>query len=113
VLANIFFHNQKMWFLLFLLICVEALAETSLHKWAKTNKVYFIISGITLYIVVSLLFSYTLKQDKSNLVKINTLWQVGNILLIALIGVFLLKEKLSHKQILGIILALTSTFLMA
>ena len=100
------------WLILLLLILTEAGAELSLKQWAKTNKNYFVGIGILLYIVVSLLFAYVNKHS-SNLVQINTLWQVGNIIVIAAIGVILYKESISPKQTLAIVLAVISTLLMA
>ena len=103
-----------MWVLyLVSLIALEALAEMSLKQWAVTQRARFVLAGCVMYVLVALLFALTLRTEASGLVQLNTLWQVGNIVLITCVAVLVFGERLSYKHMLGVSLAVVSTVLMA
>lgn len=92
------------------LLTVEIVAELLLQKWAKTDTSIWLGLGIIAYVSLALLFANAMKR--SNLTTMNTAWQCGNVVVVSLIGVFLLKEKLSVPQKVGVCLAFVSTSLM-
>jgi multidrug transporter EmrE-like cation transporter len=57
--------------------------------------------GILSYAIVAYLFYLFLKKSK-NIAISNIYWQIGNVFLMTLLSVLVLKEKLTKKQILGL-----------
>ena len=91
------------------LLTCEILAEILLQKWAKNDNPVYLLTGIASYIVLAVLFGFAMKSG--DLTTINAAWQCGNVLLVSLYGIFVLKEKLSHRQLFGIVLATIAVFL--
>ena len=92
------------------LLTVEIIAELLLQRWAKTNVTMWLVFGMIAYVSLALLFANAMKH--ANLTTMNTAWQCGNVVIISLIGVFVLKEELSLLQKVGVCLAFLSTSLM-
>ena len=94
------------------LVFAEIFAEISLSKSVKTNKpkLWFTI-GLFLYILVAFLFWFCLKLKNGKLSVLNTIWQAANIVIVAILGFFIFKEKLNIFQILGIILVVIGSIM--
>ncbi len=94
------------------LVFVEIFAEISLTKSVKTNKpnLWFTI-GIFLYILVAILFWFCLKLKNGKLSILNIIWQAANIVIVAILGFLIFKEKLNLFQILGLILVVIGSIM--
>ena len=91
------------------LLALEAGAETLLTLWSKGDKrAWALAAGIGLYALVGLAFALALRLGGGSLAVVNALWQVANIVVVTLIGVFFMRNKLSHIEWLGILLALAA-----
>ena len=93
--------NNKSKFILLLLVIIEIIAETLIHK--SINNINYLYIGILFYILVSILLYLFLKYYDGSFAIGNTIWQVSNILLISLISYFIFKEKLYYKDIIGLL----------
>ena len=92
-------------FLLYLiaLVGVEIGAEFLLKEWAHTKRSAFLASGISCYILLSVSFALSMRQN--SITALNTAWQCANVVAVSAIGIFVLKEKISVFQIVGVTLA--------
>jgi len=90
--------------LLFILIIIEVISTNFIQSYINNKNIIYIISGCSGYLIVGILFYYYLLYYKGSLAIGNILWQVCNVLLVTLLSVLYYKEKLSYKQIIGIIL---------
>lgn len=95
-----------------ILVIVELLTVSSLKHWSITKNNLFLYFGLFGYIVVGGIFSYIL-YTHSDITIINSLWQVLNVILVSALGLMIYKEKLTTKQIIGVIIAIISTILLA
>lgn len=94
--------------LLIILIIVEAFSE-SLIRYSITNKPLGFIKkkseqlslGVIGYIGVAFLFYLFLKYFKGSFAFANAIWQIGNIIIITLISMFLFNTKLNTFQWIG------------
>jgi len=91
--------------ILITLVVIEIIAEVCIKEYDKSPKTKLILIGIFLYLFVPLLFLALLKQTEE-LIIANTLWQVSNIILVALLGFYYFNEKLSKYQWAGVALSL-------
>ncbi len=102
------------WFILLILIIIEAAAELFLTKAAnqKSNNktVMWVLIGTIFYIAVAIVFYIMLKIQK-DLTIVNTIWQGANIIIISIFAYIFFKEKLSKIQILGIIVTIIGIIL--
>lgn len=85
------------------LLGVEVTAEILLKKWAATNELSYMTAGICAYIALAVIFALSMRTGE--LTTINTAWQCGNVVLVSLYGIFVLKENLTPRQQLGVIIA--------
>jgi multidrug transporter EmrE-like cation transporter len=94
------------------LVIAEVSAEFLVQKSVNDKKrgFHFALS-IGLYILIPIAL-FTLFETANNLTVANTIWQVANIILVALIGYFAFEDNLSFVQVIGIVLAIVSAFLM-
>lgn len=91
--------------LLLLIIATETGAQFLLQKMTQTNKTIFLIGGILLYAAVGAIY-YTILTRGKKLAVANSFWNAGTEITVALIGFAFFGQKLSHEQILGLILIL-------
>lgn len=91
--------------ILVVLVVIEIIAEVCIKEYDKSPKTKLILIGVFLYLFVPLLFLALLKQTEE-LVIANTLWQVSNIIFVALVGLYYFNEKLSKYQWAGVALSL-------
>ena len=96
--------------LLILLIITETSSQTVLKRFADKDSYWHLFFGIVGYSMVAILYGLLLRQEHS-LVLVSILWQASTIVLISLVSVFLYKEKLSIKQIIGILTVIFGAFL--
>jgi multidrug transporter EmrE-like cation transporter len=97
-------------FLILILVILDAISAYCLNK-TRTNK-YYLILGVFIYIIIALLFAYTLTMDSKKLGIINAIWQCLNITLIFLVSFFIFGEKFTPVQYFAIFLAIIATILM-
>ena len=93
-----------------LLLGAEVGAEYFIKEFTDRNKVYFIVLGVVLYLLIPFLLWWLLKTQKS-LTVANTVWQALNIVAVTLLGYWVFKESLSPWQIAGVCLAVVATVL--
>ena len=94
--------------LLLVLILVEAISESLIRYSITSKSLGFIKSksvqlslGVIGYIAVAFLFYLFLKYFKGSFAFANAIWQIGNIILITLISMFLFNTKLNFVQWIG------------
>ena len=94
--------------LLLVLILVEAISESLIRYSITSKSLGFIKSksvqlslGVLGYIAVAFLFYLFLKYFKGSFAFANAIWQIGNIILITLISMFLFNTKLNFVQWIG------------
>jgi multidrug transporter EmrE-like cation transporter len=89
-------------------VCAEYLVQKSVND--KTHGFHFALS-IGLYVLIPIAL-FTLFEAANNLTVANTLWQVANMILVALVGYFAFEDNLSVVQVIGLLLAVVSAVLM-
>ena len=101
--------NFKLFIVILLLIFIEASAQTLLEKASsitlnkKNNKHLFLIIGMLFYALVGYIYYIALSSHLS-LAIVNIIWQTATIIVITLISIFYFNQKLSIKEIIGIII---------
>jgi multidrug transporter EmrE-like cation transporter len=94
------------------LIIAETSAQYFLQKYIKIpNSIYFIV-GIALYAVVGAIY-YVLLNTGKHLALANSLWNAGTEISVALLGFIFFKQKLTHRQIVGLIITIIGINLLA
>ena len=97
--------------ILIALVTIEIIAEVCMKEYNESPKTKLILIGIFLYLFVPLLFLALLSQT-NELIIANTIWQISNIILVALVGYYYFKEKLSGYQWVGVALSLVVVVLL-
>lgn len=96
--------DWKLTIIILLLIGCEAVGQTLLEKATlEDNNNLLIIGGVVLYAIIGYIYYIALLSNIS-LAIVNTIWQVATILIITLISVFYFKQKLTNKEIIGIVI---------
>ena len=93
------------WGLLFLLIFIEVLSEYLIKASITYDNLKYLYLGIFTYLLVGVAFYFYIKRGESFAV-LNTIWQGSNVVIIGLLSYFLLNEKLSYTQIIGMLVTL-------
>lgn len=108
--------NWKLAIIVSLLIIIETSAQTacehaaSIVKNTKLNEKYLsIFGGIFLYAVVGYIY-YIALTSRVSLAIVNIIWQTLTIILVTLVSVFLFKQPISKKEIVGIIIVIIGSF---
>lgn len=91
-------------------LLAEVGAEVILHKYAKSASRFYLGLGVLLYVVLALLFAHAMRS--STLTSFNTAWQCANVVLVSVVGIFLLGERVSRSQAIGVVLAAVAMVLM-
>jgi len=87
--------------LLSLLIILEIFGAFIIERSHSKNNKFYLLLGVLAYTFVGLTFYFFIKYGKSFAV-MNAIWQGSNIIVLTLLSYFILKEKLSRIQIIGI-----------
>jgi multidrug transporter EmrE-like cation transporter len=97
--------------LLFILaiVIIECAAQYCLKRYAKCEGYQWFILGIITYSVVA--FLLVLSFDYEKMAIVNIMWGSLSALILTLVAYYFYDEKLSWKQILGIIVILIGTWL--
>mgnify|MGYP001301661135 CR=1 FL=1 len=99
------------WILLLVVIFLEIGAEFFVKKYTLEPKKLFIIISMILYAIIPVFLIGLFKRDKT-LTAANTLWQISNLVLVAVIGVMFFGDKLSRTQWIGFALAIVAAVLL-
>ena len=96
--------------LITILVITETVAQIFLERGAlelkKEHKKYLFIGvGVLLYSFVGY-FYYLALESKISLAIVNIIWQTMTIILISFVSMFIFKQPLSNKQIVGIIIVI-------
>ena len=98
--------------LIILIVIVESSAQTYLESFTKNKSIFrYLFLGLLLYLFIGFLF-YKLLLVEKNLAVANLLWNGGTAITITLISYFYFKQKLSIKQIIGLILTFIGVLLL-
>ena len=108
--------DWKLTGLIGILIFIETLAQTtcehaaSLVKKTKlSEKNLSIIGGVLLYGLVGYLY-YIALESRVSLAIVNIIWQTLTIILVTLVSVFIFKQPITKKEIIGIIIVIIGSF---
>ena len=93
--------------LIIALVAVESFGQLFLEKATlqKNNKYPLIIFGSLLYLLIGYLY-YLALNSKLPLAIVNIIWQTSTIIIITLISIFYFKQKITKKEIIGIVILL-------
>ena len=91
------------------LLGLEVASEILLHRWAETDELRYMLAGICTYVVLAVVFAYSMRSGE--MTTINTAWQCGNVVLISVYGMLVLREQLTMRQKIGVGLATAAVFL--
>lgn len=94
------------------LVGIEVAAEYVLEKYGRHNNNMFLLAGVAFYILLAAVFAMAIKSVK-RLIVLNTMWQSLNVICVTLIGIFVLREKLTLRHALGICCAVSACALMS
>jgi spermidine export protein MdtJ len=100
---------KKQYALIAVLLVIEVLGQTALKRHINTNVSSYYWLGFACYIAVAFFFHEILKEE--TLVVANSLWQISNLVIIALVSTFLFQESIDSTQIIGIALGVVAIYL--
>ena len=92
-------------FLLVSIILLETVAQFLIQKHVKITKGPYLLIGLVSYGLVGLIYYHMLNTGGGMAVS-NTLWNIGTIVLVTILGWIIFKQKLSTRSIIGVILAM-------
>lgn len=104
--------NTKSLIWVVILVVIELLTIEIIKRWSIDQKMWMLIVGLVGYLIVGGIFAYILYQ-KSDLVIVNSMWQTLNVVLVAILGLVVYKERLNTTQYIGIMLAIIATVLLS
>jgi drug/metabolite transporter (DMT)-like permease len=88
------------------LVAAESFAQLFLETATlKSKKDINLVLGIILYLIVGYLYYIALTSNVP-LAIVNIIWQTATIIIITLISIFYFKQKITKKEIIGIIILL-------
>ena len=106
--------NWQVIIIFIFIIFFEILAIYYITEWSEKQSSFLILNGIVAYILVALLLAMLLLRITSKKLAIaNGLWQVINLILITILGIFIYQNKLLWYQWFGIGLAILATILLS
>ena len=90
-----------------ILVLLECFAQYCLQKNVeyKTDFTIFLVLGIISYSVIAYIY-YKILSSGEKLANANIYWNVSSIAIITLMGVFLFRQKITVKEIIGILVAI-------
>lgn len=99
--------------LFFILIAMsvvfEVFADILFKKWAIGNKFYFLIIGLGIYFIGTVVWAFSLKYEL--LSKAVSIFTIANLIILVLAGVLVFNESLSFINKIGIALGILSVIL--
>jgi multidrug transporter EmrE-like cation transporter len=101
--------KQYFFFLIILAVAFEVVADILFKYWSINAKGVLLWSGVTLYAIGTVIWAFSLKYEF--LSKAIVVFTVLNLVIVALVGVFLFKENLSSINKIGIILGIIGVIL--
>ena len=101
----------KLIIILIAIIAAETVAQYFLQKHVNLNNKLFFVLGVILYAAVGAGYSILLRHGKK-LAIANSLFNAGSEITVALLGFILFGQKLSYKQIIGVVLTLVGVNLL-
>ena len=91
--------------LLIIIICLETLAQYLLEKRVKTKDIRYLLSGIVAYAGVAYVYFLMLRSG-SKLAVANAFWNAGTGLTVTLVGWLMFGQKLTSRQIIGLVVTI-------
>lgn len=91
-------------------IALEALADVLFKKWAMVHHTGLLVTGLIIYFVGTIAWAVSLKYEY--LSKAITVFSILNLIIVALVGVFLFKEDLSLINKIGMVLGIVSVVML-
>ena len=91
------------------LLSLEICAELLLQHWAKTRACSHLAAGVGAYVALAFTFALAMRSDA--LTTLNSAWQCGNVVLVSLYGLLVLREPLTARQKVGVLAAGIAVFL--
>ena len=91
------------WVLLVTIICLETLAQFLLEKKVKTKETKFLFSGIVAYAGVAYVY-YLMLKSGTKLAIANAFWNAGTGLTVTIVGWLMFGQKLTMRQVIGLII---------
>lgn len=103
--------NNKTVFIFLIIACTffEILGDVLIKKWALANKNYYLAIGFALYSTGTIFWAVSLKYEL--LTKAISIITILNLIVVALIGMLLLRENISLINKLGLILGVAGIIL--
>jgi drug/metabolite transporter (DMT)-like permease len=95
--------------LIFVAVAFEVIADIFFKKWALAERNAFLIAGLALYFIGTVIWAYSLKFE--DLSKAIVVFVVLNLILAVLAGVYFFGETLTAMQKVGVILGILSVVL--
>ena len=96
------------------LVFFEIVATYYITEWSDKQETFMLLNGILSYILVALLLAMLLlRLTSKKLVIANGLWQILNLILITILGIFLFQNTLLWYQWAAIGLAIIATALLS
>lgn len=92
------------------LLVFDTGAMASLKRYTEDNKYAWIALAVVLEAVAWIFLIWGVK--KKGLVITNTVWDVTSAIMIALVGLFIFKEKLTTRQFIGLVAGLAAVALL-
>ena len=103
--------NKLVIMLIIIMIIIESLSQSCLQLAGNINSKLFLIIGIFLYMYIAVIYYYILKY-KTKLSIGNALWNVGTLISVTLISVFIFKQPINFYQLIGIVFCCIGVFLL-
>ena len=97
--------------LLGLIIALETFSQYCIQKRVETKKFFYLILGMLGYGGVAYVY-YLMLNAGNKLAIANATWNVGTGLTVTLVGWLAFNQKLTMKQILGLIISITGVILL-
>lgn len=92
------------------IVLIECGAQYCLKKYEKCKLFYWFIFGVLIYGIIAYILVLSFKYEK--LAIVNVMWGGLSALILTLMAYYFYGEKLSWKQILGIIVIIAGTLIL-
>jgi len=96
--------------LVIIMIIIESLSQSCLQLAGELNSMMYLVIGMFLYMFIAVIYYYILK-NKTKLSIGNALWNVGTIISVTFISIFIFKQNINIYQLFGILFCCIGVFL--